>query len=302
MDLPSTPDKALRELFKYAFTNNCSLDDESTTQEELKTLEELETSELIENLKELITSLLKFKRESQTCEKSELIRRSEQFEQLLQKHEAEIRNHIRVQHQLKLHIEMNSQKIKDLEKNMESDKEYIKELEGKVAGNRLGEVEKLKKEFEEKMSSWLEIIERKERNLRKIEVENTKLRSLLEMKAKECEVMKKEQGKGRKKQGKDTYNSTSCEMLQKKLDSIKFGSAIREKSALYHQEHGRTDRKSLEDTEISKFSTSPYLRKDTFLDNLKKEMGKPLKKGSLQGHIRSISDQKLMASRRLPSS
>ena len=45
-------EKGLFDLFRFAFTSNCNLDDESITIEESKTLEELDPSEVLENFKE----------------------------------------------------------------------------------------------------------------------------------------------------------------------------------------------------------------------------------------------------------
>ncbi|MEW3935601.1 hypothetical protein, partial [Pseudomonas aeruginosa] len=64
-------------------------------------------------------------------EKGELKQRSEQFETMLQKAEAEVRNHIRIEHQLKLHIENHQNRIEELERIGVQDKMMITELEEK---------------------------------------------------------------------------------------------------------------------------------------------------------------------------
>ena len=129
-------EKGLRTLFSYAFITNCSLDDESITTEESLTLKELETSEVLENFKDLVLNILKFKKESKLSTETELITRNNQFESGLQKLEAEVRNHIRIEHQLKLHIETSQQRINELEQIEISDKQKIKELEEKNNGKK----------------------------------------------------------------------------------------------------------------------------------------------------------------------
>ena len=284
-------EKGLYQLFKYAFTTNCCLDDESTTQEELQTLEELENSEVLENLKDLVLGLLKYKKECKTSEISELIQRSEQLEKLLQKLEAEVRGHIRVQHQLKLHIELNQQRINDLEKVELENNKIIKDLEEKGSGKtRNSEMELFKKEFEEKSNVWLEIIEKKERSLKNIQKENSKLKGLLETKAKEHEQMKKEVAKIKKKASKDFCRSISTESIPKKLDFTKLKSKFKEQTTLYHRANPKTDRKS-EDVEI-KMNSSPYLKRNYYTDAMRKEASTTTlrKNNNIHGHIRSVSD------------
>ena len=88
--------KILHELFKNAFITNCQLDEESVTQDELVTLEELDEQEVLENLKDLLADLLNFKKDHRKSDITELTTRSQQFEAMIQKLEAEVRNHIRV--------------------------------------------------------------------------------------------------------------------------------------------------------------------------------------------------------------
>ena len=188
-------EKGLFELFKYSFITNCSLDDESITVEEKQTLDELDSSEVLENFKELVMNLLKFKREYKTSDKAELVQRSEQFETLLQKLEAEVRSHIRVEHQLKLHIETHQNRIEELEKAEINCKIQVKEFEDRFnckKGSKIPDNDKNKKEFDDKIKNLLEVIEKKEKTSQKLEVENNRLKTLLEEKIKECEILKKE--------------------------------------------------------------------------------------------------------------
>lgn len=293
-------EKGLHELFKYAFTTNCNLDDESVTGEEAKTLEELDSSETLENFKDLVLNLLKFKKEYKESDKGELAHRSEQFETLLQKMEAEVRNHIRIEHQLKLHIENHQNRIEELERLEAYDKNLIKELEGKGGEKKLvrnNEVEKVRKEMEEKVKSLLESLDKKDKALQKSEYENLKLKTILEEKARECETIKKELQKTTKANQATLRVSNSIDQLKRKLDIKKIQNSLRSSQV---NENIRSERKSSTDNELSKLSLSPYLRKD-FVSSTKKESNKSLAKFPPRGHIRSTSDQKFLNSKRTPS-
>ena len=291
-------EKGLHDLFKFAFVSNCNLDDESITSEESKTLEDLELSEILENFKDLVFNLLKFKKEFKTSEKAELAMRNEQFENLLQKLEAEVRNHIRVQHQLKLHIENHQQRISELEKTEQSYKIYIKELEdarGGKKGGKSGEFEKFRREFDDKIRTLTESNEKKDKLLHKIENENSRLKVLLEEKAKECEMIKKDLSKINKltPNAKELHISSSIDYLKKKLENNKSQAKIKERTPVNHKDSLKTSRKSLEETEIGKLLSSQIVKKEEM-----KMTGKVAKQ---RGHIRSISDQKFMNSKRTPS-
>ena len=108
-------ESSIRLLFQETFITNCKLDNIQVTAEQAKEVTSVNIFNLIENLKVLINSLLTFKQSSLSEEKSEIIQRNEQFENMLQKLEAEVRSHIRVEHQLKLHIETNQTQTEELE-------------------------------------------------------------------------------------------------------------------------------------------------------------------------------------------
>jgi hypothetical protein len=190
-------ESVIYEIFKHAFITNCHLDEASVTGEELETLEELSIEEVIENFKDLINELLNFKREYKSTDKAELAQRSEQFEGMLQKREAEVRNHIRTEHQLKLHIESIQNKLEELEKS-KPDKPIDSE-------NKL----------DNKKNEKIDI--NKDKVLMKFEVECSKLKSLLEEKIKECEKLKKELEK-LKIPKKPEKNTASIEFLKKRLE------------------------------------------------------------------------------------
>jgi DNA repair exonuclease SbcCD ATPase subunit len=278
-------EKGLHDLFKYAFKQNCDLDGESITSEESKTLEELDSSETLENFKDLVLSLLKFKKEFKTSDKAELAQRSDQLESLLQKLEAEVRTHIRVQHQLKLHIENTQQRIDDLEKTETNDKQLIRSLEEKFS-KKQPDQEKIRKEFDEKLKNFLEIIEKKDKILQKNEIEISKLRTLLEEKIRECENVKKELVKLSKVNEKMTV-SASIELIKKKWNAKNIQQSLKDRSDV------KSERKSMGDGEVSKMSLSPYLKKEVVT------IRKDLQKSSTgRTHGRSNSEQKILTWKR----
>ena len=85
-----------KEAFSGYFIQNCEIDEDKVTSEEFETLKDLDDLEVHENLNELMSNLLTFKNEAKKSDKFELIQRCELFESMLQKLEAEVRNHIRV--------------------------------------------------------------------------------------------------------------------------------------------------------------------------------------------------------------
>lgn len=188
-------EKGLEGLFRYAYGMNAGLEDSSGTTDDSKSLENLDLNDVQDSLKDLVLDLLSFKSQYKSTDKAELVLRTEQFETLLQKLETELRNHITVENQLKMHIEHHENQIEELEKAEVTDKKTIRKLEGKFGVKKLtknAEAEKVRKEMEEKIRELEEISEKKEKILHKIEFENIKLRNLLEEKGKECENVKKE--------------------------------------------------------------------------------------------------------------
>lgn len=267
-------EKTLFEIFKNAFITNCHLDEASVTSEELETLEELSIDEILENLKDLINDLLAFKKDFRSTEKAELAQRSEQFENMLQKLEAEVRNHISIEHQLKLHIESKQNKIEELEKFKLDSETKFKELEEKIRGEGY---KGLKGEKE------------------KMNIECGKLKSLLEEKVKECERLRKEieKGKGPKKTEK---NSDSIEFLKKRLEEKAL-----ELNKIQVIMKGKNDKnvaraaekrkkKSLDDGN-NRNTPSPFRNKKESSSEWIEPRPSTAKKGIGRTHVRSNSDQ-----------
>ena len=205
--------KALREIFKKAFITNCNLDDTSITEEETQALEELDEGEIVENIKNIIDNLLGFKSIYKSTTSGELSTRCDQLEKMLQKQESEVRNHIKLEHQLKLLIESLQEKIKNLEnKNLEALRS-ISEMENKgfeTMQNKLQKIEakfqselaKIVKEYRgeacaegknaEKLKKLEEMYEKKEKALIKLQQDHAKIKYKLEEKTEDFEKLKNE--------------------------------------------------------------------------------------------------------------
>ena len=108
--------KNIHETFKSFFVLNCNLDDDEVNEVELETLQSLEPEEVHENLKELLNSLINFKKTVKGTEIKELTQRLLIFEKMIQKLESDIRSHISIQHQMRLDMETYEFKIEDLQK------------------------------------------------------------------------------------------------------------------------------------------------------------------------------------------
>ncbi|OMJ69792.1 hypothetical protein SteCoe_32392 [Stentor coeruleus] len=103
-------------LFTRCFVENCEIDTDEITEEERQALGELEPAEVFENFSDLITDLLKFKKQYISTEQADLVKRANSFETMIQKLESEVRSHIAGQHQLKILVENYQAKVQELEK------------------------------------------------------------------------------------------------------------------------------------------------------------------------------------------
>ena len=172
--------EAIKSLFTFAFSLNCHIDEASITEEEKETLSNLDISELFENFKDLITDLLKFKQKFKHAEMSELVSRSEQFENIIQKLEAKIRTHIGIEQQLKLHIETQQGQFDELYKNNgRTSEETGKDAESKGVRDRMVEVEKE--------------LKKKDGEIMRLGSENARLKKIIEDKSRQMQLLRKEQ-------------------------------------------------------------------------------------------------------------
>lgn len=121
----------LREIFTLAFIKNCTLEDASVTEDELKTLQELDEREVVNNIICLMENLLNFKANCKTMESGELATRCDQLEKLLQKQEAEVRSHIKIEYQLKLYIGTLQQKLAETQESLSQAQNSIREMQSK---------------------------------------------------------------------------------------------------------------------------------------------------------------------------
>ncbi|OMJ77530.1 hypothetical protein SteCoe_22861 [Stentor coeruleus] len=207
--------KDFKELFSKSFIANCHIDDASITQEELETLEELDNHEVLENMRDLIESLLSFKTNCKSDGEGEIGLRCEQLEKLLQKQESEVRAHIRNEHELKLYLDTVQQKLLDLEVKYCEAQASIKEMEKCGFESMQTKLKKLESGFQselnriaeryranpdsnqtnEKYKKLEEMYEQKERSYIKLQQDFNKIKILLEETTKQCKALKKEIGK-----------------------------------------------------------------------------------------------------------
>ena len=114
----------IHDTFKEYFIQNCNLDEDEINEVELETLQSLEPEEVHENLKELLDSLLTFKKTVKNSDVKELTQRLLVFEKMIQKLESDIRSHISIQHQMRLDMEAYEFKIEELQKSMNINQNY----------------------------------------------------------------------------------------------------------------------------------------------------------------------------------
>lgn len=126
MSQESELEKALREFFCYAFITNCRLDTTQISEKDLNAVNTIQGLDLLEAFKELVLALLKYKRDCKLGKKGKENTNEKEVKQL----ESEIRNHIRIEQQLKLTTEFFKLKYEESEKNYKKVAKKIKEFEG----------------------------------------------------------------------------------------------------------------------------------------------------------------------------
>ena len=274
----SDSEKTILDLFRHAFITNCHLDEASVTSDELLTLDELSIEEVLENFTDLVNDLLAFKKEYRSTDKAELVQRSEQFENMLQKLEAEVRSHIRIEHQLQLHIESNQNKIDELEKYKLEAEARMLEVEDK------GKNENFKGRNENG----------KDKALQKLEIECSKLKGLLEDKVKECERLKKVLDKYKIAKASEK-KPENIDILRKKVEEK--ASGLNKIQQLTKDKSERNTAKPLERKnkksmdEGNRSTPSPFLTKKEKENTLADPRPSTAKKSITRSHIRSNSDQ-----------
>ena len=173
----------LTALFQHVYEANCELEGEAVTSEDRVTLSELSPLETLENLKDMIESLLSAKRQLKCTDKAELAERCDLFERLLQKLESEVRTHIRVsvtqvEQQLKLHAEAVQARLEECQRP----KDTSSGLGTDYAHHRIASVGA--------DNGFLQLAERKHHTLLQLERECNDLKSVFSLKRAEYERTK----------------------------------------------------------------------------------------------------------------
>ena len=245
-------EKKIKELLREIFIEKCHVDEASMTEEEEDSIRLLDGNEAIENLRDIFKELIAFKREYVRLDKAELIKRSEQFEGMLQKLEAEVRNHISVEHQLKLHIENNQSQTEELEIQNHKYTAQIRELNEKIKNLAKGSIErKESKDSIEKIGKLESIVVKKDATIRTLEAEIIKLKKQSEQGTKENNKSKGEikNGKGKNEE----LEEIKQKFEEKAVDLLKIEQILREKSTPKPmKERNRSLRKSINDNEVGK--------------------------------------------------
>lgn len=222
-------EKQLKKFFIEIFSEKCLIEDSSMTSEELESVESLSFTEILENLKNIFNELIKFKKNCLEQDKAEILKTNEKFESMLQKLEAEVRNHIRVEHQLKIHIENTQNQTEELQNFNQQLLAQIKDLSDKVKA-------KGEKKDDGKVTRFESIIAKKDASIAKLEVEIAKLKKGFD-------------GKENSK-GFDGFRQ-KCEENSSEL--FRLEQAIKERNGKVLRDRNKSVRKSfVEDVSVSK--------------------------------------------------
>lgn len=243
-----TISKQIRDLFREVFTTNCSIEDSSMTKEESDTIDEIDDSEVLENFKDLIMNLLSFKRDYINSDKAELVKRTEQFEVMLQKLEAEVRGHIRVEHQLKLHIETSQIQTETLETEKSKQLTEIKDLQEKVKNLiKAKNDRKDTKEMNEKIAKLEENLRRKDVIINRLEYELAELKTIVQSPRLESGNML---FKKIREKREENFEEIKYKVEEKTMGLQKLQKFIKEKSIRPNRDRNKIIRKSVNENDI----------------------------------------------------
>lgn len=248
----------IKDFLKEIFVEKCFLEDCSMTSEEERSIQDLNINEVLENLKEIFKELMQFKKDYLSQDKSELLQRSEKFESMLQKLEAEVRKHIRVEHQLKLHIETNQSQAEELEQQNNKLLSQIKDLNDKIKNFSKSTFDKRdSKDFHEKIDRLEAKLASRNNVITKLEGEVIRLKRLAETGK---ENMRKFDGKSVKEK-KEEIEEIKQKFEEKAVDLQKLEMVLRERSSSKAmKERNRSLRKSVVDNELLK-SKNPEIKR-----------------------------------------
>ena len=196
----------IHDTFKEYFIQNCNLDEDEINEVELETLQSLEPEEVHENLKELLDSLLTFKKTVKNSDVKELTQRLLVFEKMIQKLESDIRSHISIQHQMRLDMEAyefkieelqkiktyHIKKVEDLDKLVVEKEAEILHIKNKNAVNLEVKLKNIEDKFKHEICSAMDVYRKETVHTVKNGGEKS-LKDFLEEKDKEIEKLKLEQ-------------------------------------------------------------------------------------------------------------
>lgn len=240
--------KQLRELFKEVFVENCNIEESSMTKEESDTIEEIDDNEVIENLKDIISNLLSFKRDFKNADSAELVKKTSQFETMLQKLEAEVRRHISVEHQLKLHIETSQTHTEDLENENYKHLTEIKDLQEKVKSfTKIKNDKKNLKILNEKVAKLEEDLKKKDFLIKKLENEVVELRAAIQSPHFEPEKLLFNKMRGKRE---EEYEDIKQKFEEKSMGLQKIQKIIQEKSVRNNRDRNKIVRKSANESDM----------------------------------------------------
>ncbi|OMJ84924.1 hypothetical protein SteCoe_13910 [Stentor coeruleus] len=121
--------QSYKELFAKSYTENSALESEEVTEQELQILEELDSDEVFENIKDLVESLLQFKKSVRSSENNEVFDALKQYENAYKSLEDEF-NVLDTENQsLKSSNSELQEKIENLEKSLSHLSQKYTELE-----------------------------------------------------------------------------------------------------------------------------------------------------------------------------
>lgn len=240
----------LQDLFRYAYATNCHLDNYCVTSDELSSIYTFSSLELLENFKDLLLNLLNFKKNYKDQQSKES-RLAAQFQ-------VELEYHITLQNELRNLLSISVSREEQLVKTHEKAVQRIQELEVVQSNSeKMLNWQQIKEELSEKILDLNYKIDQRESIMHKLESENSRLRTLLEEKFIEIEILKKNMKK-KYSRGKDSKSYMNIDVTKKHLEEkalelMQNQQRIRERIAAPQvlRERNRENRKSYNSQDFS---------------------------------------------------
>lgn len=255
----------LQDLFRYAYATNCHLDNYSVTADELSSIYTFSALELLENFKDLLLNLLNFKKNFRGQQSKET-RLAAQFQ-------VELEYHITLQNELRNMLSTSVSREEQLVKIHEKAVQRIEELEALQSNTEKAlNWQGIREELSQKILELNQKIDQRECIMHKLESENSRLRTLLEEKFIEIEILKKNMKKkvARVKDSKSYLNIdlTKKHLEEKAQELMQNQQRIRERIAAPQvlRERNRENRKSYNSQDFSSLlahSHKPHKRSNS---------------------------------------